>query len=680
MYIEAAAVFFAVYADPATPTDWHPWLRSATIQQVTIAFTAAVYHFLFSEANFQSIIKKTPSWFPHWLQLWVVAVVFHTWELGQLVLSSEYPNNSVPSADYFARYLTLGIVVTKLLLAVLSVAVPIFAMWYHAIGIFSQTESPQGPLEPQTVKNRTSSANNEYSDSVPHTYYSPWVVCTRTFGIIYDLVFPLDLSVALRLASSLVFELFTQWARAFEPGYYKDLLDALAIRELAFPAVIRYSVSSMVNELANMHFDAARGLDGFVDLVFVRLGPALFGMLVSVYQYRWIYNSYFMSLSLAMGIWELATTVVIIPVLYLNQFWLLNRCSDESHDSNMALILSDLVKQYAGEQFHIDRHLDLITKGRDGSKVNLSADNDITFKDVHRMIQKLLQFIGIIMCLRLLARGEMKSTDVLFFVTHFSGTYRPLTYLASLIRETIQVYTHCQALLRLIDSGNEVCDPDDAPANWDISEGTIEFKDVYFSYNSKHPVLNGVSFKVQGGTTTAIVGKTGGGKTTITQLIARFYDVNRGSVTIDGVDVRHVKQRDLRKSISIVPQKAEILPTTIRHNIQYGSASTGMSATPKDVHEAAHEATSALDMITERKVQGALKGDNQGKTCVVIAHRLSTIIHADQILVLQDGGIAERGTFAELTALPDGIFKEMWDSQMRISEGSGTSVAPKPTM
>ncbi|RKP35970.1 ABC transporter related protein [Dimargaris cristalligena] len=346
------------------------------------------------------------------------------------------------------------------------------------------------------------------------------------------------------------------------------------------------------------------------------------------------------------------------------------------------------------------------------------------------MIQKLLQFIGIIMCLRLLARGEMKSTDVLFFVTHFSGTYRPLTYLASLIRETIQVYTHCQALLRLIDSGNEVCDPDDAPANWDISEGTIEFKDVYFSYNSKHPVLNGVSFKVQGGTTTAIVGKTGGGKTTITQLIARFYDVNRGSVTIDGVDVRHVKQRDLRKSISIVPQKAEILPTTIRHNIQYGSASTGMSATPKDVHEAAckaqihqtisslpygyetpihgkkstfsggeiqriniargliqphkvlllDEATSALDMITERKVQGALKGDNQGKTCVVIAHRLSTIIHADQILVLQDGGIAERGTFAELTALPDGIFKEMWDSQMRISEGSGTSVAPKPTM
>ncbi|RKP37951.1 lipid A export ATP-binding/permease protein MsbA, partial [Dimargaris cristalligena] len=228
--------------------------------------------------------------------------------------------------------------------------------------------------------------------------------------------------------------------------------------------------------------------------------------------------------------------------------------------------------------------------------------------------------------------------------------------------------------------------------------GTIEFKDVYFSYNPKRPILNGISFKVQGGTTTAIVGETGGGKTTIAHLIARLYDVNQGSVTIDGVDVRHVKQKDLRKSISIVPQNAKMLYTTIRHNIQYGTASTNMSATLEDVHEAARkaqihdkiislpngyeseiygsgirfsggemqriniarglvrpnkillldEATSALDMITERKVQGALRDDNQGKTCVVIAHRLSTIIHADQILVIRDRGIAERGTFAQL--------------------------------
>ncbi|RKP35534.1 P-loop containing nucleoside triphosphate hydrolase protein, partial [Dimargaris cristalligena] len=227
-------------------------------------------------------------------------------------------------------------------------------------------------------------------------------------------------------------------------------------------------------------------------------------------------------------------------------------------------------------------------------------------------------------------------------------------------------------------------------------DGTIEFKDVHFGYNEK-PVLKGISFKVQGGTTTAIVGKSGGGKTTLTRLIARHYDVDQGSILIDGIDVRHVKQKDLRKSISIVPQVAWLLWTTIACNIQYGSASTHMSATPEEVQEAARkaqihdkitslpdgydtqyfycfgfsggekqriniarglvspskillldEATSSLDMITERKVQEAIKSGTQGRTCVVIAHRLSTIIYADQILVVQDGEIAERGTFGEL--------------------------------
>ncbi|RKP33774.1 P-loop containing nucleoside triphosphate hydrolase protein [Dimargaris cristalligena] len=312
----------------------------------------------------------------------------------------------------------------------------------------------------------------------------------------------------------------------------------------------------------------------------------------------------------------------------------------------------------------------------------------------------------------------------MLFVTHFRVTYRPLSQLSTLIYQIVQVYEHGHDLIWLIDNHSDICDPDEAATDWDISDGTIEFKDVYFGYNPKRPVLKGIGFKVQGGTTTAIVGETGGGKTTITKLIARFYDVSQGNVTIDGVDVRHVKQKDLRKSISIVPQNANMLYSTIRYNIQYGLASTSMSATLEDVHEAARkaqihqkivslpngydsviggssirlsggelqrinvarglvrphkvllldEATSALDMITERKVQGALKDDNQGKTCVVIAHRLSTIIHADQILVIQNGGIAERGTFAELIAVPDGVFKGMWDSQMNTSKESNTSI------
>ncbi|KAJ1976471.1 ATP-binding cassette-type vacuolar membrane transporter Hmt1, partial [Dimargaris cristalligena] len=193
----------------------------------------------------------------------------------------------------------------------------------------------------------------------------------------------------------------------------------------------------------------------------------------------------------------------------------------------------------------------------------------------------------------------------------------------------------------------------------------------------------------------------------------RHYDVDQGSVLIDGIDVRHVKQKDLRKSISTIPQMAYMLMTTIAHNIQYGSASTHISATLEEVQEAARkvqihdkimslpagydtqynyrvglsdgeqqciniarglvspskillldEATSSLDMITEGKVQEAIKSGTQGRTCMGIAHRLPTIIYADQISVVQGGEIVERGTFSELVSVPNGIFKEMWDSQM----------------
>ncbi|RKP34112.1 hypothetical protein BJ085DRAFT_32059 [Dimargaris cristalligena] len=255
MYIEAAAVLFAVYADPATPTDWHSWLTSAIIQQVTIAFTAAVYHLLYFESDFQSIIKKKPRRIPRWLQFWVVAAVYHAWELGQLLLTNSYPNNSPFSAGLFTRYITLGIVVTKLLLIITCVAIPHFIMWYHAAGIFSTIKLPPVPLALEVKKKRVASAKLRVSDSIPYTHYSARVLCTRTFRIIYDLVFPLDASMAYRLASNWAIEFFTQWTRTFEPGYYKDLLDSLASRELAFPTLAKYGVASIVNEMVIAHMN-----------------------------------------------------------------------------------------------------------------------------------------------------------------------------------------------------------------------------------------------------------------------------------------------------------------------------------------------------------------------------------------------------------------------------------------
>src|SRR5690606_17859654 len=229
-----------------------------------------------------------------------------------------------------------------------------------------------------------------------------------------------------------------------------------------------------------------------------------------------------------------------------------------------------------------------------------------------------------------------------------------------------------------------------------VSEGTVTFDNVHFSYDANRPILKGVSFEVPAGKTVAIVGPSGAGKSTISRLLFRFYDVQSGSVKIDGQDVRDVTQSSLRSAIGMVPQDTVLFNDTISYNIRYGR----VDASEADVQRAAElaqigsfierlpegyktmvgerglklsggekqrvaiartilkappilmldEATSALDTQTEQEIQSALDLVSQGRTTLVIAHRLSTVISADEIIVLQDGQIAERGRHADLLA------------------------------
>ncbi|RKP35792.1 P-loop containing nucleoside triphosphate hydrolase protein [Dimargaris cristalligena] len=468
--------------------------------------------------------------------------------------------------------------------------------------------------------------------------------------------------------------------------------------------------------MSNVFFQSKHALSSFVDLFVMKLGPSLFGVLASVYQYQWVYDSYFIPLALAMAMWSIIQSSILTPAERASYRYTNYNTNDEMDQCMTALRQSETVKQFSGEEYHSKRYREVL------DETERTADHHKWVVEVvkrgSRVIHQLLHVIGTIMCLRLLARGHMKSSDVLFFLGHFQVTYRPLTYLVGLGQDVYNLHSNSLTLLRLIDNDNDMVESEDAPDSWDISEGTIEFKDVHFSYEKKTPVLKGISFTVEAGTTTAIVGATGGGKTTIMDLIARFYDVDQGSVLIDGVDVRHVKQADLRKSISIIPQQNHLLPKSIKFNIQYGTAATNMSATQDEVEGAAQkaqihekisslakgyetllyqggtrfsggenqrlniarglvrpskillldEATSALDMITERNVQNSINDGTKGKTCIVIAHRLPTIIHARQILVIKEGKIAERGTFAELKKIPNGIFKKMWEAQMKVAK------------
>jgi ABC-type transport system involved in Fe-S cluster assembly fused permease/ATPase subunit len=246
-----------------------------------------------------------------------------------------------------------------------------------------------------------------------------------------------------------------------------------------------------------------------------------------------------------------------------------------------------------------------------------------------------------------------------------------------------------------------------------VTSGNVRFDDVKFSYDPERQILKGLSFEVPAGKTVAIVGPSGAGKSTISRLLFRLYDVSGGKILIDGQDIKNVTQSSLRASIGMVPQDTVLFNDTIRYNIRYGR----WDASDAEVEEAAQlaqidgcikmspkgyetqvgerglklsggekqrvaiartvlkappilvldEATSALDSHTEQEIQDALERVSRNRTSLVIAHRLSTIVGADEIIVLDQGKIAERGTHAQLLA-SGGLYASMWNRQREAQE------------
>jgi ATP-binding cassette, subfamily B, heavy metal transporter len=288
----------------------------------------------------------------------------------------------------------------------------------------------------------------------------------------------------------------------------------------------------------------------------------------------------------------------------------------------------------------------------------------------------------------------------------------PLNFIGMIYREIKQGLTDIEQMFDLLDIQREVADKKGAlPLN--IKDAAIRFEDVHFAYDPARPILKGVSFDVPAGKTVAIVGPSGAGKSTLSRLLFRFYDIQSGSIKIDGQDIRDVTQHSLRASLGMVPQDTVLFNDTIYYNIAYGKP----NAPEALVHQAADlaqisdlvtrlpdgyksmvgerglklsggekqrvaiartilkappilildEATSALDTHTEQEIQAALDQVSRGRTTLVIAHRLSTIIGADEIIVLENGVIAERGSHAKLLK-KRGLYASMWDRQREATE------------
>jgi ATP-binding cassette subfamily B protein len=308
--------------------------------------------------------------------------------------------------------------------------------------------------------------------------------------------------------------------------------------------------------------------------------------------------------------------------------------------------------------------------------------------------------------------GSMTVGQFVLVNTYLMQLYQPLGFLGFVYMTIKQGLVDMEQMFRLLEVEREIADRPGATAlAAHLSEGAageVRFEGVHFGYRPDREILKGIDLVVPAGRKLAIVGPTGAGKSTISRLLFRFYDVTQGRITIDGQDIRDVTQESLRATIGVVPQDTVLFNDTIRYNIAYGRP----GASQEEIEHAARlaqvhdfvvalpdgydtrvgerglklsggekqrvaiartilkdprilildEATSALDTGTEQDIQTALRAVSRDRTTLVIAHRLSTVVDADEIIVLAEGRVAERGRHAALLAR-DGLYARMWALQ-----------------
>ncbi len=305
------------------------------------------------------------------------------------------------------------------------------------------------------------------------------------------------------------------------------------------------------------------------------------------------------------------------------------------------------------------------------------------------------------------SRGQFTPGDVVLVNSLLMQLFRPLDMLGWVYRSIKQGLIDMEQMFTLLDTPAEIVDAPNAAALV-VGEGAVRFEDVAFGYEPERIILKGVSIDVPAGTSCAVVGPSGAGKSTLARLLYRFYDPTGGRITIDGQDIAGVTQDSLRAAIGIVPQDTVLFNDTIGYNIAYGRDGADQEAVGQAAAGASidgfiaalpngydamvgerglklsggekqrvaiartllknppililDEATSALDSRTEEAIQATLDRVATSRTSIIIAHRLSTIVGADQIVVLDDGKVAERGTHGELLA-KGGLYAELWMRQ-----------------
>ena len=389
----------------------------------------------------------------------------------------------------------------------------------------------------------------------------------------------------------------------------------------------------------------------------------------------------------------------------------MNESDTEAHSKAVDSLLNyETVKYFGNEELEARRFDSSM------ARYERAAIRTYTSLGVLNTGQAVIFTIGMVICMLLAARDVTRGTltvgDFVMINAILIQLYLPLNFMGMVYREIKQGLIDIETMFALLHEWPEIVDrPGAKPLH--VTKGEIKFENVSFAYDPERPILKQVSFTVPAGQMVAIVGPSGAGKSTISRILFRFYELSGGRVSIDGQNVRDVTQSSLRAAIGMVPQDTVLFNDTIGYNIRYGKP----DATQAEVREAARlaqihdfimtlpqgydslvgerglklsggekqrvaiartilkappilmldEATSALDSHTEREIQDALERVARERTSLVIAHRLSTVVHADNIIVLDQGRIVEQGTHPELLAR-GGLYASLWARQREADE------------
>jgi ABC-type transport system involved in Fe-S cluster assembly fused permease/ATPase subunit len=490
-----------------------------------------------------------------------------------------------------------------------------------------------------------------------------------------------------------------------------------AVRRLAYRTFehmhqlsLRFHLERKTGGLTRVLERGRNGIEVIVRMIILQLAPTVVEVGLIVAVLLWMFD------------WRYVVVILVTIGFYMGYTYVatewrigirrrMNESDTEANTKAIDSLLNyETVKYFVAEQREAERY-DRTMARYEGASVKSYVSLAVLNAG-----QAVIFTIGLAVAMAMCAYGVRQGTntvgDFVMINAMMIQLYQPLNFMGMIYREIKQATIDIEMMFSILQREPEIKDRPGAPP-LQVKTGTIRFDNVAFSYEPARAILKGLSFEVPAGRTVAIVGPSGAGKSTISRLLFRFYDVSGGHILIDGQDIRDVTQTSLRAAIGIVPQDTVLFNDTIRYNIRYGR----WEASDEEVEEAARlaqidgfirmspqgyetevgerglklsggekqrvaiartilkappillldEATSALDSHTEKEIQDALERVSKNRTTLVIAHRLSTIVGADEIIVLDQGVIVERGTHYQLLA-QNGLYASMWNRQREAQE------------